>query len=33
VTRSEALHAVLFDLDGVLVDSYEVWFNLLNQTS
>ena len=22
-------HAVLFDLDGVLVDSYEVWFALL----
>lgn len=22
--------AILFDLDGVLVDSYEVWFHLLN---
>jgi HAD superfamily hydrolase (TIGR01509 family) len=28
-----ALRAVLFDLDGVLVDSYEVWFHLLNQTA
>ena len=33
MTRSEALHAVLFDLDGVLVDSYEVWFHLLNQAA
>ncbi len=24
------IRAVLFDLDGVLVDSYEVWFPLLN---
>ena len=24
------LRAVLFDLDGVLVDSYEVWFHLMN---
>jgi phosphoglycolate phosphatase/AHBA synthesis associated protein len=24
------LRAVLFDLDGVLVDSYEVWFGLMN---
>lgn len=30
MTRPEA---VLFDLDGVLVDSYEVWFHLLNQTA
>ncbi len=27
------LQAVLFDLDGVLVDSYEVWFHLLNDTA
>ena len=25
--------AVLWDLDGVLIDSYEVWFHLLNDTS
>jgi HAD superfamily hydrolase (TIGR01509 family) len=25
--------AVLFDLDGVLIDSYEVWFRLLNATA
>ncbi len=25
--------AVLFDLDGVLIDSYEVWFQLLNAAS
>ncbi|MGH9337846.1 MAG: HAD family hydrolase, partial [Vicinamibacteria bacterium] len=25
--------AVLFDLDGVLIDSYELWFRLLNQTA
>ena len=28
-----AIRAVLWDLDGVLIDSYEVWFHLLNQTS
>ncbi len=27
------VRAVLWDLDGVLIDSYEVWFHLLNQTS
>lgn len=27
------LRAVLWDLDGVLIDSYEVWFHLLNATS
>lgn len=27
------IRAVLWDLDGVLIDSYEVWFHLLNQTS
>lgn len=27
------VRAVLFDLDGVLVDSYEVWFHLLNATA
>ncbi|HTO09343.1 MAG TPA: HAD family hydrolase [Myxococcota bacterium] len=26
----DSLRAVLWDLDGVLVDSYEVWFHLLN---
>jgi beta-phosphoglucomutase-like phosphatase (HAD superfamily) len=25
--------AILFDLDGVLIDSYAVWFHLLNQTA
>ncbi len=25
--------AVLFDLDGVLVDSYQVWFHLMNATA
>jgi len=25
--------AILFDLDGVLIESYAVWFHLLNQTS
>lgn len=28
-----AVRAVLWDLDGVLIDSYEVWFHLLNETS
>ena len=28
--ESVEVRAVLFDLDGVLVDSYEVWFHLLN---
>jgi HAD superfamily hydrolase (TIGR01509 family) len=28
--KSGLLRAVLWDLDGVLVDSYEVWFHLLN---
>jgi phosphoglycolate phosphatase len=27
------LRAVLWDLDGVLIDSFEVWFHLLNATS
>ena len=27
------LRAVLWDLDGVLLDSYEVWYHLLNETS
>jgi phosphoglycolate phosphatase len=26
-------HALLFDLDGVLVDTYEVWFLLLNDVA
>jgi len=28
--RIDSRRAVLWDLDGVLVDSYEVWFHLLN---
>ena len=28
-----AIRAVLWDLDGVLIDSFEVWFHLLNATS
>ncbi|MDX1649466.1 MAG: HAD hydrolase-like protein, partial [Myxococcota bacterium] len=28
-----ALRAVLFDLDGVLVDSYEVWFHVMNEVA
>ena len=28
--RSVGVWAVLFDLDGVLIDSYRVWFHLLN---
>jgi HAD superfamily hydrolase (TIGR01509 family) len=27
------VRALLWDLDGVLIDSYEVWFHLLNATS
>ena len=27
------LKAILFDLDGVLVDTYEVWFELLNEVA
>jgi len=29
----ERPRAILFDLDGVLVDSYAVWFHLLNHTA
>ena len=29
----QSLRAVLWDLDGVLIDSYEVWFHLLNHTA
>ncbi len=29
----ERPNAILFDLDGVLVDSYAVWFHLLNHTA
>jgi HAD superfamily hydrolase (TIGR01509 family) len=29
----QSLRAVLWDLDGVLIDSYEVWFHLLNETA
>ena len=31
--ETHSLRAVLWDLDGVLVDSYEVWFHLLNHTA
>jgi len=30
---TERPRAILFDLDGVLIDSYAVWFHLLNQTA
>ena len=30
---SDRPRAVLWDLDGVLIDSYEVWFHLLNHTA
>jgi HAD superfamily hydrolase (TIGR01509 family) len=30
---TERPRAVLFDLDGVLIESYDVWFHLLNQTA
>lgn len=30
---SPSVRAVLFDMDGVLVDSYWVWFHLLNQAT
>jgi HAD superfamily hydrolase (TIGR01509 family) len=33
VTPLAGVRAVLFDLDGVLIDSYEVWFQLLNATA
>ncbi len=26
------IQAILFDLDGVLVDSYQAWFALFNQS-
>jgi phosphoglycolate phosphatase len=29
----DAPRAILFDLDGVLIHSYRVWFHLLNQTA
>src|SRR5689334_21917261 len=27
------IQAILFDLDGVLVDTYEVWYQLLNEVA
>ena len=30
--RKTELKAILFDLDGVLVDSFEAWFNVFNHT-
>lgn len=30
---TESPRAILFDLDGVLIDSYPVWFQLLNHTA
>src|SRR5262245_15863054 len=27
------VRAVLFDLDGVLIDSYEAWFHVVNQAA
>ena len=30
---SVPMKAILFDLDGVLVDTYEVWFQLLNEVA
>ena len=30
---NERPRAILFDLDGVLIDSYAVWFHLLNHTA
>ena len=32
IVRKKEVKAVLFDLDGVLVDSYEAWFLTYNQT-
>lgn len=29
----EAVRAVLFDLDGVLIDSYEAWFRVVNEAA
>lgn len=33
MAASHSLRAVLWDLDGVLIDSYEVWFHVLNHTA
>ena len=31
--RATIYRAILFDMDGVLVDSYEAWFHLMNSAA
>jgi phosphoglycolate phosphatase len=33
VPKLPAVRAVLFDLDGVLIDSYEAWYHVVNETA